>query len=404
MGQKRRPEASRCLGGGSGCVRSGAFPAWLRRGKLANAGSVTFPTVFPLVKCKCFSVTGARKCGKERSQLHETGGGLRRRSPGKRKCGDWACWSSVFLDGSGISAEVFNISRVRAKLQSAMDGLSAPATCSCQRCGCATGSVSIVALDADQAFEACSASAVLRAWDRVEHVIQERIESRVVLVKRGKKEVTSFSNDFKSGLWSISWDVVRQAIRAFSWVSLVCVAGSVYELKGLPIGGVLSGLCLSVVLGKQENEWNANRLDQIKAGFDFGSFRVSQCVAVLRYVDDILLISLRYCGQCLVEFAKKSYSIPVSVASDVTSDLSPSLVAAQWLDLDLYAVGWNVCVAPKNLNRKWLYQCMSRGDGEFVLREKCTVSGVAWKATDGFCTVGKWSQNENCTCTIFGTV
>ena len=53
--------------------------------------------------------------------------------------------------------------------------------------------------DPDQAFEACSASAVLQAWDAVEHVIQERIGSRVVLVKRGKKEVTSFSSGFKSG-------------------------------------------------------------------------------------------------------------------------------------------------------------------------------------------------------------
>ena len=91
---------------------------------------------------------------------------------------------------------------------------------------------------------------MLRAWDCVEHVSQERIGFRIVLVKHGKKEVTSFSGDFKSGWWSISLDVVRQAIRAFSWVSLVCVAGSVYELKGLPIGGVLSRLCLSVLLGK----------------------------------------------------------------------------------------------------------------------------------------------------------
>ena len=97
----------------------------------------------------------------------------------------------AFLDRSGISAEVFNISRVRARIQYAMDGLSAPATCSCQSVCCATGSVSIVTLDADQAFEACSASAVLQAWDAVEHVIQERIGSRVVLVERGKKEVTS---------------------------------------------------------------------------------------------------------------------------------------------------------------------------------------------------------------------
>ena len=177
-----------------------------------------------------------------------------------------------------------------------------------------------------------------------------------------------------------------------------------YELKGLPTGGVLSGLCLSVVLGEQEYEWNANRLDQIKAGFDFGSFRVSQCVAVLRYVDDILLISLRYCRQCLVDFAKKSYSISVSVASDVTSDLSPSHVAAQWLDLDLYAVGWKVCVAPKNLNRKWLYQCVNWGEGEFVMREKCTVLEWPGRPPMGFCDAGKWSQEENCTCTIMSAI
>ena len=31
----------------------------------------------------------------------------------------------AFLDGSGISADVFNISRVRARLEKAMEGLSA---------------------------------------------------------------------------------------------------------------------------------------------------------------------------------------------------------------------------------------------------------------------------------------
>ena len=94
----------------------------------------------------------------------------------------------------------------------------------------------------------------------------------------------------------------------------------------------------------------------------------------------------------------------MSVTSNVTSDLFPSHFAAQWLDVDLYAVGWKVCVAPKNLNRKWLYQCVSRGEGEFAMREKMHDSGVAWEATDGFCTLGKWGQDENCACTFFGTV
>ena len=156
------------------------LPAWLRRGKLATAGAVKFPTVFPLVKGKCFSVTGARKCEKTchsfMRRVVDCAG-----APGAKGNVVIGRAGRVFLDKSGISAEVFNISRVRAKLQSAMHGLSAPATCSCQRCGCATGCVSIVTLDADQAFEACSASAVLRAWDSVEQVIQERIGFRVVI-------------------------------------------------------------------------------------------------------------------------------------------------------------------------------------------------------------------------------
>ena len=101
---------------------------------------------------------------------------------------------------------------------------------------------------------------------------------------------------------------------------------------------------------------------------------------------------------------KKSYSIPISVASDVTCDLSPSRVAAQWLDLDLYAVGWNVCVAPKNLNRKWLYQSVDPNHGVSVVREKCTLLEWPGEATAGFRTVGEWSEDENCTGTIFGTV
>ena len=165
-------------------------------------------------------------------------------------------------------------------------------------------------------------------------------------------------------------DVVRQSIRVFSWVSLVCVEGLVYELKGLPIGEVLSGLCLSVLLGTQEYVWNSNRLEQIKAGFDFGSFRGSQCIALLRYEDDILMISVRYCRRCLVEFGKKSYLIPVSVASDVNSDVSPSRVAAQWVDVDFYANDWKVCMAPNIPNRKLLSQCVSTGGVELIAREK----------------------------------
>ena len=99
--------------------------------------------------------------------------------------------------------------------------------------------------------------------------------------------------------------------------------------------------------------------------------------------------------QCLVEFAKKSYSIPISVASDVTCDLSPSRVAAQWLDLDLCEVGWNVCVAPKNLNRKWLYQCVDPDNGAFVLREKCTLLEWPGRPPIGFALLVSGAKMRN---------
>ena len=81
---------------------------------------------------------------------------------------------------------------------------------------------------------------------------------------------------------------------------------------------------------------------------------------------------------------KKSYSNPVSVASDVLSEVSPFRVAAQWLDLDLYAVGWNVCVATKNLNRRWLCQCETREKTEMVMREKCTILEWPGRPSLGF--------------------
>ena len=87
------------------CVFWGVF-AWLRRGKLATTGNVKFPTVFPLVKGKCLSVTGSRKCEK-------AGHSCMRRvvdcagAPGAKGNVVIGRAGRAFLDNSGISAEGF---------------------------------------------------------------------------------------------------------------------------------------------------------------------------------------------------------------------------------------------------------------------------------------------------------
>ena len=141
----------------------------------------------------------------------------------RRKRGNWACWSSV-LDNAGISAEVFNISRVRARIQCAMDGLSAPATCSCQRCGCATGSVSIVTLDADEAYEACSASAVLQAWGRyLSMSFRNALDPALFWLSVGRKKshhsqvASSLGGGRSAWMWSGKRFVPSPGCRWFVW-------------------------------------------------------------------------------------------------------------------------------------------------------------------------------------------
>ena len=88
------------------------LPAWLRRGKLATVGNVKFPTVFPLVKGKCFSVTGTRKCQKAghicMRRVVDCAG-----APGAKGNVVIGRAGRAFLDNSGISAEVFRDYNVR---------------------------------------------------------------------------------------------------------------------------------------------------------------------------------------------------------------------------------------------------------------------------------------------------
>ncbi|CAK0817200.1 unnamed protein product, partial [Prorocentrum cordatum] len=87
--------------------------------------------------------------------------------------GDWALrldltrqdaatwlWTRVYLPGYGTSCEVFSMNDAAAELRHISDELDPPSTDTCLCCGALMPCISVAVVDADQAYEQCSAQFV----------------------------------------------------------------------------------------------------------------------------------------------------------------------------------------------------------------------------------------------------
>ena len=104
---------------------------------------------------------------------------------------------------------------------------------------------------------------------------------------------------------------------------------SVFRLRGLPIGGVLSKIATSLVLAEEEFEWQCASNRRRHLGFSRTCGRWNREVARGRYVDDVLWISGVYCTNCLTHGVQCCYSVPF--------DLCEAGEHVTWLDLVFHA-------------------------------------------------------------------
>ena len=130
-------------------------PSWLDTCS-TKIGDVRPACMFPLVKSKCFLDSGVHRCCK-------VGHSCRRRVidcssvPHKMawRCVARAIWAVSRLGGPGC--EMFAV---------CFKSWTPPSRC-CWRCAGAMSGVRLITADSDQAFEACSAAAVLPAWRHI---------------------------------------------------------------------------------------------------------------------------------------------------------------------------------------------------------------------------------------------
>ena len=189
--------------------------------------------------------------------------------------------------------------------------------------------VSLITADIDQAFEACSASAVLPAWRHISQSYESRFSSNSILVRRGRRELCKLgrSQSFGRGWLSFSTPVLARALFSFTSVSLVMVGSMVWQSRDIPLGGVMSSAAVAVVLGAAELVWLDQQQKHRRLGFHFWEV----CV---------------FCCSCIFVFMRACYLVPLSLVSGAGTAVHT------WLDVELRVVGQHVAVNIKNPNRQ----------------------------------------------------
>ena len=128
------------------------------------------------------------------------------------------------------------------------------------------------------------------------------------------------------------------------------------ELRGLAIGAVLSGACVSIHLGSEEHKFfnrDAETHARLRAhNFVFPPGDIHQWLSWRRYVDDVLACSRVLCSVCIVEVLKLCYAEKLSIgfANHLTSNRY-----FEWVDLELHLIGQIIIHRVKYHNKAWLY-------------------------------------------------
>ena len=347
------------------------LPAWLRRGE---PGPVRSPSIFPLIKSKCFADDGTKTCVKP-------GHSCWRRVVDCSQVAWPRAWKAVARGTRGLlrtlnlSHEVFDLSKARHHIDEMVSSIQAHSDM-CWKCGTPLHQMSVVVADIDQAFEACESSAVMPAFEffRVKFLSRH---GQWIWVRKTKKEATTTQlRTGQKGWWKFDMQSLSQALFAFCWMTLVCTGDVVWQMKGLAIGGIVSSVAVSLVLGFQEAVWDEDPGLRANHGFDFGSRHVRECVGFKRYVDDVLSCSCVLCGSCLFQFLTAVYSQQkLSPCSGV--DMIPDEIHT-WADVDMKVVsGSSLLVMPKSANKKWL----SPGMWTETCNTRTRASFIPWPGT-----------------------
>lgn len=350
-------------------------PALFRKLNLLNATKL-LPSTFMTFKAKCWT-NGFRTCAKKSHSC-------------MRKIVSYASWPKkhvwrsahraldTIIKTHGQTRDVWSLHDASFKLNEGLQALKqGRKSFECCRCFRKKPSTVGIAADAGQFYEVIDASIAVQ---RLSFILQRfaGVDSpKVVVVERTRKRQAWFSvSPWNIPSGAIAWtpgDLFRMFCAAM-FISFTRVGDKVFRLSGLPIGGFLSKIAASAVLGCDERIWCNSRVKRESQGFRSPVWEDE--VVHLRYIDDIILISSLYCCTCLQYSLKCIYSV------DFDIEASGSLIP--WLDCAANCEDYCVDVLSKQIfppppwaaGRLYLKSLLL---GKFSRWLQMNASEVSWK-------------------------
>ena len=305
-----------------------------------SADTDLLPYMYVTIKQKCWS-GNMRVCTKE-------GHSCVRKIVSYSMWPARASWKSIhrawdtILKHCGNTCDAWSLQDASTKLRSNIAMLLPNQNNCCHRCGAFQSSVSGVVADAGQFFEKVNRAEAIAEAQELLHIFTHSTKQVSVTVESKRERIgwfgaTRFLHLHKRHTWLVE-DLLRAFCAAMS-VCLVSVCQTVFEMDGLPIGGLMSKCAACITLGGQERRWKCSNEIRARAGF-YSKCSWNRAVCHIRYIDDVILVSRMFCRQCLVDSLSVIYNVPFDVSDDG--------LCIKWLDMSL---DLNTCCLGLNIKQ-----------------------------------------------------
>ena len=243
----------------------------------------------------------------------------------------------IILKSSGCTCDVWSLNDASARLKRGLEHLCPNHSGRCHRCSSYLPGCAGVVADAGQFFEVVGVATAIREAPELLDVFAETHDDGHVSVlwsrkKRGWIGGKRLLHTRKGITWHIS-ELLRAFVASMS-ICFTSMGSTVFQLSGLPIGGLLSKVAACITLGGQERRWKRSVARRIAQGF--GTHQSwNDAVLHLRFTDDVVLISKMFCRHCLADLLKLIYSVDF----DVCEHSSRLAWLDMCIDLDSCQVG-----------------------------------------------------------------
>ena len=259
-----------------------------------------------------------------------------------------ATWKSIhrawdtILKHCGNTCDAWSLQDASSKLRSNIAMLLSNQNSCCHRCGAFHSSVSGVVADAGQFFEKVNRAEAIAEAQELLDIFMRSTKQVSVTIESKRKRIGWFGSPrflhlHKRLTWYVE-DLLRAFCAAMS-VCLVSVCQTVFEMDGLPIGGLMSKCAACITLGGQERRWKCSSAIRAQAGF-YSKCNWNRAVCHIRYIDDVILVSRIFCRQCLIDSLSLIYNVPFDVSDDC--------LCLKWLDMSL---DLNTCCLGLNIKQ-----------------------------------------------------